>query len=522
MRKYIIILFLCSSVCVCQAEAASISGRAVQNAPAENGMEQDSLADRPGKDISYLDAIRFEDRNIAKDGRTVCLSMDIILDSTKIRTQHTVSLTPVMVSADGRMEQPFGTVIVDGRTRHKVFLRRDRLDGTQPQRDSALAIIQRKNRTEQEYVYVSEIPYSSWMLDGSIRIDECVKGCADCGEGESRKVLEDPVLPKFIPQWKTGRIEPEPEPIKRREESRIARLQFKWDRADIIPWWKDNRAVLDTVTASIALVKEKDYVEITGIYVGGYASPEGTWEYNRKLSQRRVGSFMEYISGHNDIDAGLIQGEWYGEDWAGFREALEKSSFPKKDKVIEIIDTYTEDRNLCERMMLKAITRQEYVWLLRNIYPYLRHCTYRVEYMVKNFDLEEARRTIYDRPQDLNLNEIYKVAGSYDKDTEEYAYAMAVAAEYYPDSPAVLNDRALQALETGDAASAVGTLEGKVTAGDESLTGKEAELLNTLGVAYARAGQYDRARDAFEAASATGNDDATHNLTQLLNVLDQL
>ena len=99
---------------------------------------------------------------------------------------------------------------------------------------------------------------------------------------------------------------------------------------------------------------------------------------------------------------------------------------------------------------------------------------------------------------------------------------MAVAAEYYPDSPAVLNDRALQALETGDAASAVGTLEGKVTAGDESLTGKEAELLNTLGVAYARAGQYNRARDAFEAASATGNDDATHNLTQLLNVLDQL
>ena len=114
MRKYIIILFLCSSVCVCQAEAASISGRAAQNAPAENGMEQDSLADRPGKDISYLDAIRFEDRNIAKDGRTVCLSMDIILDSTKIRTQHTVSLTPVMVSADGRLEQPFGTVIVDG------------------------------------------------------------------------------------------------------------------------------------------------------------------------------------------------------------------------------------------------------------------------------------------------------------------------------------------------------------------------------------------------------------------------
>ena len=336
MKRYIVILcVIMLSAAVCHAETA--------------GAAPDTLS---GRNVSYLDAIRFEDRTVAKDGRTVCLSMNIILDSTKIRTQHTVSLTPVMVSADRKMEQPFGTVIVDGRTRHKVFLRRDRLDGTQPQRDSALAIIQRKNGSGQEYAYLSEIPYCSWMLDGSIRVDECVKGCADCGEGESEKMLGEPVLPRFIPQWKTGKIEPEPEPVKRREESRIARLQFRWDRADILPSWKDNRTVLDTVTRSIALVKEKDYIEITGIYVGGYASPEGTWEYNQRLSERRVGSFIKYIAAHNDVGIDLIKGEWYGEDWDGFRSELEKSSFPKRDKVIGIIDRYTEP---CARQKITQI-----------------------------------------------------------------------------------------------------------------------------------------------------------------------
>ena len=56
--------------------------------------------------------------------------------------------------------------------------------------------------------------------------------------------------------------------------------------------------------------------------------------------------------------------------------------------------------------MMNVLTDDEYTWLLRNIYPYLRHCTYRVEYEVRNFDLEEARRTIYERPQDLSLNEM--------------------------------------------------------------------------------------------------------------------
>lgn len=479
------------------------------------------------KNVTYLDAVRFENREIAKDGREVCLNMDIILDSAKIRTQHTVSLTPVLVSADGKQEKAFETVIVDGKTRHKVFLRREALDQTDSARYSAQAIIKRKNRTEQEYAYVSAVPYSPWMLDGKVTVRECVQGCADCGEGTSETVLESPVLPKFIPQWATGKIEPAPEPVKRREESRIARLHFRWDRYDILPSWKDNSTVLDTVTRSIALVKDKDYISITGIYVAGFASPEGTWDYNIRLSRNRAQSFARYIAGHNDVADSLIHVEWSGEDWDGFRARIEDSDFAKKDRIIDVIDTFTEDRNLCERKMMRLLTRSEYVWLLRNIYPYLRHCTYRVEYEVKNFDLGEARRMIYERPQDLNLSEMYKVAGSYSPDSEEYAHAMAMAAKYYPHSPAVMSDTAAAAIARGDAASAVEILSEAASlmteeAMDRGLTGEQAELLNLYGTACAQAGQYDTATAALEAAAKAGNANAEHNMSQLLNVISQL
>ena len=51
--------------------------------------------------VSYLDVIKFEAGTLAKDGREVTLSMNIVLDSARIRSQHTLSLTPWIVSADG-------------------------------------------------------------------------------------------------------------------------------------------------------------------------------------------------------------------------------------------------------------------------------------------------------------------------------------------------------------------------------------------------------------------------------------
>ena len=496
--------------CLCPEGETLRSGMAVK------GQETALRPESDRKDeISYLDAIRFMDKNLAKDGRNVTLCMDIVLDSARIRTQHTVSLTPVLVSGDGTEEFPFGTVIVDGRTRHKVFMRKEALKDNYPDRDPSLAVIMRKNGSGQEYSYVSAIPYSRAMLDGKLELRECVKGCVDCGEGDSTMVLESPVLPAFIPCWKTSDIEPEPEPVKHREESRVARLQFKWDDYKILEQWNGNAAVLDTVTNSIALVKDKDYIEISGIYVAGFASPEGTWDYNIRLSGNRAKSFARYIAAHNDVDTSLLHVEWSGEDWEGFRSAVGKSDFDRKEEVLRIINADTTDRDRCERQIIRTIGRSGYVWLLQNIYPYLRHCTYRVEYDVRGFDLEEARRILYTAPQDLSLQEIYMTAGSYEKGSDEYRYAMEMATKYYPDSPAVKGRTAREALGRDDAAYAVSILEGSTP--DEGF-----ELLNILGVAYARTGEYGKAQDCFTEAAENGCSNASHNLGQLLSVMDQL
>ena len=78
-------------------------------------------------ETGYLSSIDIRQGNVLKQNRTVALKMSVDLSKTRIRTQHTVALTPVLVSADGTREVAFPPIVIDGKTRHKVYLRAQRL-----------------------------------------------------------------------------------------------------------------------------------------------------------------------------------------------------------------------------------------------------------------------------------------------------------------------------------------------------------------------------------------------------------
>ena len=74
-------------------------------------------------ETSYLPEIEFRNRTINRQNREVTLTMVIDLSKLKLHTQHTVALTPVLVSKDDNREVAFPPVVIDGKTRNKVYLR---------------------------------------------------------------------------------------------------------------------------------------------------------------------------------------------------------------------------------------------------------------------------------------------------------------------------------------------------------------------------------------------------------------
>lgn len=472
------------------------------------------------QEVSYLPQIDVRHWNVVKEGREVRFVMQVDLSRLKIRTQHTMAVTPVLISEDGSREWAFPPIVIDGGTRSKVYLRARRLESVElpPYHDEVAQVIICPRREDVDsYDYLATVPYERGMLNGQVELREEVHGCVNCEKGDAEWRFPEVVLPEFVPAYRFRVIAPDPEPVKVRAETRTARLQFRQDSYRIRPDYKNNQAELDTVSHSIRLVQTNPDLVITGIYITGYASPEGTVAHNMRLSERRARALADYICQHEEIARDLLHVDWKGEDWEGLRVVLDKyPMLHKRDAVLRIMDRYTADRDLCDRKLEELKPADVYHRLLTELYPQLRRNEYRIVYHVRNFDLEEARRLLDERPDLLSLAEIYKVAASCEKGSADYEKAMRVAATYYPDSPAVLNDRAMAALEGGKGSEAVALLE------QEALAQQHPDLLNTLGVAYARSGDPRRAAEMFRLAAANGSQEASHNLAQVEQVIDQL
>ena len=463
---------------------------------------------------AYLESIQVENRQVTKSGSNVRVQMDIRLDDLHMKKQHSVQLFPVIRSADGVREQALRPVRMDGKIRSKVWKRRATLEKEPPRNETIR--LRRRNGKAQSLHYEAEIPYEPWMLNGSLELRADVTGCADCDEGHETLTTGN-ILPYREPVYEMAVVQqPKTEMVKRRSEVRTARLQYRQDSYQVLPHYKNNRAELDKVQASIDAVKQDANLTITGIYVTGYASPEATVAYNRVLSERRAHTFTEYVQQRNpELDESLWHIEGKGEDWDGLRKVVEQyPDLLKQDEVLRIIDECNGDQDACEERIKSLVPPDIYQRVLNEMYGPLRRNEYRIEYNVRHFDLAEAKQLLKSRPDLLSVAEIQQVADSYGKDTPAYREALQIAADTYPDNTTAINNYALSLIEAGNHEAAIRLLEPQAK--------DNGSLLNLLGVAQFKAGHLDKAEEAFRKAANAQYAAAQDNLRKLKEAREAL
>lgn len=243
--------------------------------------------------------------------------------------------------------------------------------------------------------YAVTLPYEPWMAQSRLVLREQVTGCLECARSGME---ETPVkyVPAIVPAAVCHSfVQPGKETVKVRNEVRVARLQFRQDSYNIDPKFKNNESELATVSSSVEVVKTNPDLTITGIYITGYASPEGTVEYNLKLSKNRAEALAAYAQKDTEVDASLWHVTGVGEDWEGLRKEVEKHpQLLKIDDVLRIIDECDGDKDLCEQRIRDLVPPEIYQRLLNEMYGPLRRNEYRIEYNVRNFNLEEAKKLL--------------------------------------------------------------------------------------------------------------------------------
>lgn len=435
-----------------------------------------------------------------------------------------IRISPVVKRA-GRKDILFPQVIYLSRAGKRYFDRRMQYNPDAGMMNSHI-LLPHRNAGADEFVYSDTLAVGS-MAGGMIEINYYYTDC--CSEYllltdtvdvcpspfDTQRILPLPLLVNRVPVDPNSVVfrAPEGEAVKTRSQTVRIPLNYRWNKSNVDKDYMDNSlhlSMLDSILRPVA--DNRDSYTFSRIDITGYASPEGEYDYNARLSERRAGAFARYVSSHYGIGAKEMKWSGAGEDWLGLKREVEADSMvPRRADVLRIIDSYGI-RQGREKKLMDLYYGRPYMYMQREFFPKLRRIEMLMEYTVAHFSAEKAVEMIASRPQDLDTYELYEAARRLNPDSMIYSpqrcdYGMEydLAAQLYPDDVNTLINAASAALLRYDLARAYTYLRKLY---DEPLA------WNNIGVYYWMCGDTARAREFFLRATAV-TPEAEINLRQM-------
>ena len=443
-----------------------------------------------------------ENENIAISKGSLLISFTVVVEpSTHIATNQMLEITPILQPVGNAQDDIIlPAILLTGRNRSIINERYKKYNV------DIYKTCRRKNKTKQSIDYTILMPYEPWMNNGNIVLASELFGCADCKKYESETLLATINKEDYIVQPHVAFITPPKEEVKMRAQKGTAYLDFLVNQTTINPTYKQNEQELFKIKNSIELVKNDKNTSITDIEIVGYASPEGSYQNNARLAQGRAEALKNYVISLYNLDNKLINVSSVPEDWAGLKEYVLNNPLENKEEVLSIINSnISEDE---KDLRIKNLGNgSTYAFLLKNVYPSLRHSDYTINYLVKDFDIDEAKAVLKSSPQQLSLQEFYIVSQLYPKGSKEFNEIFDVAVRMFPqDKIANANAAAIEIIN--------GNLP-RATMYIDKADKNNAAVINNKGVIELLSNNLDSAEILFLDARSKGSQEAVDNLVEL-------
>ena len=192
---------------------------------------------------------------------------------------------------------------------------------------------------------------------------------------------------------------------------------------------------------------------LQNIEVSAYASPDGKYDINEKLAEKRQDVSANYLKGelkkiqmNADIDT-----KFTAEDWDGFQELISKSNLQDKDVILRVLSMYKdpEEREEQIRNMSEVFTD-----IKESILPELRRARLIVNYeVIGRSDVQILAQYDLD-PSKLSVEELIYGANKLVKDPATRQKWNETIARLYPSDYRALNNMAQMAIANGQTSMA--------------------------------------------------------------------
>lgn len=350
--------------------------------------------------------------------------------------------------------------------------------------------------------YTDVIPYDPSMEHADLMVGGVAKKGKKEIEVETVKIADGTIVTPLLVQNDDKALIGKDNFVRTTEETYSAQINYLKGKSDVRSTELKEQDIKDFQTwfadAQANPKKSPKYITFSA-----YASPEGEEDKNGTLSSDRAKSGEEATKKilaaakyENTAGDGFFKQDPKGEDWTGFKTAVENSTLEDKDLILRVLTMYS---NLTERENEIKKMAQTYKALEKDILPPLRRTQMIVTWDKIGWSDEELKELSKTKPDTLKVEELLFCAALYE-DLGEKMRVYNLVVQYYPEDWRGPNNVGYVYYMQNDLANAKTNWEKANGINENPVT------LNNLGIVARQNGDRDKAAELYKSAVSAGSE----------------
>ena len=325
----------------------------------------------------------------------VFISFDAKVAGNAVSRNTAHLLTPVLTGEGYRVELP--EIIIEGRGSRTAMIRREWASGEALYSPDAFYA-----KNGETIHYSAKVQAQQWMQGGALQMEGVTAGCCSYTK-EPAAVLASELhlydvpmmevvteIRRFKPQTVADSLsvmfpfvlpetmfDPEdPYKIYDEERSNSLIVFFRLSKSDIDRSYMDNARTLTNLVAAIEMILGESASKVEKVVVAGFASPEGTLEFNEQLAFDRAMAVKRYLVSNTALRDPQVWIHNGSVDWRGLRLLVAGSDMADRDRILSIIDSIPagDEAGKTQFSQLRRLNDgKPYEYMLKNFFPLLRN-----------------------------------------------------------------------------------------------------------------------------------------------------
>lgn len=232
-----------------------------------------------------------------------------------------------------------------------------------------------------------------------------------------------------------------------------ANIKFLINQANLRTSETGSVSIQDLVKILKEINDNNETRALQGIEVSAYASPDGKYDFNEKLAEKRQDVSDKFLQGQLK-KIGMkadVNTKYTAEDWDGFQQLISQSNLQDKEVILRVLSMYQdpEEREQQIRNMSSVYTE-----IADGILPELRRARLLVSYDVIGRSDDQILAQFNEDPNKLSVEEMLYGGNRLVSDPAQKAVWYTRTQEIYPSDYRAFNNYAQLAIMRGDSQQA--------------------------------------------------------------------